>query len=706
MVHKLERVLLCLAALVGVVPAVYDGCDCATSATEIDAVNASEFPSIDLTTYGIGCVAHDENTSPTCNSATTANLPAECTSGILPVPSHCNRGALDPLPGWCSQQWCYLKDAVKCERESAIRLAHRHSLYFPNSARYYSYAACGYRDTFFSTHASQTLKGRVLRVGVHHNSGGWMGSYHPSAIPNTRENPEQWYGPIWEFVQEAAATAGFTINITAPDALVSQLGDEWSLQRGKTFSVKGAPHERCPYATSIGHLDLCVGQSTVIGARLALTPYFVYQYNPLYLITEKRNRHEWDGTADWVWKKMTRAFEPFTPLVWGVIICCVFITIVVVTVQERLAWAHPQGWDRDDARSRNELLRTDETRKASHRAHAISERRTTERSSKQGQQGWTLPTLTRRERRTKGCLVVLAQQARMSGSNMGWDEEGGPSLQEHLLTNFFTHFNALFSMDVGYSQAASARVTQLGIGIFFLLIVSSYTANLATVLISESTSGKIQSWQAVKDGDLKICGTEMGSSSARKAYPPEEGWNWQKNAEGGYGFASQSAIWALPDGTCDVWVADYQDLLAAQAENKAHCNKMVVGTEPVSFEPVGLPLTTVGDTARLLTAAFQYEVERGTWQRTLKKSSKRPQPKCGGRQVSVVPKLHISDLYGVFMLLFVSILLGCCCSCWSHHAKNRRIHGLAMRKTAARKTASAPSPAQGQPEAEGSASEA
>ena len=241
-------------------------------------------------------------------------------------------------------------------------------------------------------------------------------------------------------------------------------------------------------------------------------------------------------------------------------------------------------------------------------------------------------------------------------------------------------------MDVGYSQAAAARITQLGIGVFFLLIVSSYTANLATVLITDSTRGTISSWTDVKDRNLKICGTEMGSSSARKAYPPEEGWNWKMNENGGYGFPSQSAIWALPDGTCDVWVADYQDLLDAQASDKSHCKKVVVGTEPISYEPVGLPLTTVGDTARLLTAAFQYEVERGTWERTKKKSSKRPRPKCNNANNALVPKLHIIDLLGVFTLLFVFVLVGSCCTCWGHHIKKRRILGLALRKTAQRQT--------------------
>ena len=97
-----------------------NGCECARSVADIDGVNApTSYPHLDLTTYGIGCAAHDAAT-PSCAALGAA---PECTAGVVPVPENCNRDPADPLPGWCQQQWCYLKDATACERTSPMRLA-------------------------------------------------------------------------------------------------------------------------------------------------------------------------------------------------------------------------------------------------------------------------------------------------------------------------------------------------------------------------------------------------------------------------------------------------------------------------------------------------------------------------------------------------------------------------------------------------------
>ena len=110
-----------------------------------------------------------------------------------------------------------------------------------------------------------------------------------------------------------------------------------------------------------------------------------------------------------------------------------------------------------------------------------------------------------------------------------------------------------------------------------------------------------------------------------------------------------------------------------QEKEPALCSKMIVQTEPIAFEPVGMPLTSVGATAQLLLAALQQEVAKGSWERVKAESPRKPKPTCTTSASAAIPQLYLSDLIGAFFLLFVVILIGLGCTfCSLRRERNRR----------------------------------
>ena len=143
---------------------------------------------IDVTTYGVGCAPHDEDTFQ-CSNAN------DCSS-VVPLPPDCDMS-------YCKRSWCFVdKDCALTNKPSTVY-----------SGRHYSYATCGELDRFTYTERLKSLDGKHFKVGFTSNSGGWKGSYNPMGSFSVNE---LWNGPTIEFIKEAALVGGFTINMTSP----------------------------------------------------------------------------------------------------------------------------------------------------------------------------------------------------------------------------------------------------------------------------------------------------------------------------------------------------------------------------------------------------------------------------------------------------------------------------------------------------------
>ena len=448
-----------------------------------------------------------------------------------------------------------------------------------------------------------------LAVGINWNSGGWLGSYHPQETAHVRD--DQWYGPLYDFVMETSAMGGWYVNITAPDPLMVNM-TRFAGVGGKSFG-------HCSYATALGDLDLCIGMTTVTDRRLEIGRWYIVQLNALSLVVpEVKTENSFE-------QSLLVVFQPFTPAVFLVLGLVLLLAGCLVTLFERLHDHPPEDWD---ASARTEFLTVT--------------RRLQRQSSRESPQGGKLPPST-----------PVSSPA---------EEHRYPTMAEHLGLNVISCVRCVYSLGTGYSTCLPARLTQMGLGMFMMLLVASYTANLTTFLVSQAAKrGAVESWSEVIDRGLSVCGTRMSAASAREAYPMA---NWAHDPEDGLlGINFQRNVLRFVDeGVCDVAVMDFQDVITAQRSVNAserHCNKMRVG-DPIAYEPVGMPMTTVGSTANLLSREFAAATAAGVWQRM--RDNYNVAPKCGtgdqGAGTRQTPRMDLDQLVGTLSPLALLATLG------------------------------------------------
>uniref|UniRef100_A0A7S1BB65 Ionotropic glutamate receptor C-terminal domain-containing protein n=1 Tax=Corethron hystrix TaxID=216773 RepID=A0A7S1BB65_9STRA len=251
---------------------------------------------INVTSYGIGCLRHDEERTICLNSDGSENI-------------------------WCNREWCFV-DPENCQ------LHHARSNIFPKNDNlidecatgpYYSYAACHNVDRFTNNVRRMALEGQTYRVGMNHNSGGWAGSY--SEDKKHYEGPiSKWKGPTVEYVQEVAIRGNFNIQVTPPP--------DFLIERSKAFFKSSSKFDLCSFAVSLGYLDFCVSHYTVTDTRISATDFFVLDSIPLYLIMDQEDKSSWSRFVD----QITLVFRPFDRSVWLLMIFFVFPTLGILFV--------------------------------------------------------------------------------------------------------------------------------------------------------------------------------------------------------------------------------------------------------------------------------------------------------------------------------------------------------------------------------------
>ena len=267
-------------------------------------------------TYGIGCEPHDVNTT-MCSDVD------KCTK-VIPLPTDCDKS-------WCRRSFCFI-DPNKCS------LYNKPSTIFPDL--HYSYATCGHMDSFTYSDRKKSLQGKTLKVALNSNTGGWMGAYHPDG--SFADGSQLWTGPMVDFMKDAAARGGFTLNITRPP--------EWLREESERF-FGDSSFDYCVYGTSLGYLDLCVAAYTITDKRASVAPFFELGSDPVYLVIFADQ--EAGTSMESFIKSMLTIFQPFTYGSW------IMIAVFCLPVLGLLMLFHEYGKPGSAFPDEIEVIKTD-----------------------------------------------------------------------------------------------------------------------------------------------------------------------------------------------------------------------------------------------------------------------------------------------------------------------------------------------------------
>jgi hypothetical protein len=272
---------------------------------------------MDFKKYGFGCATHD------------LSLPI-CTDGC-PVGNTISPPPIDCDKSWCKRNWCWV-DPGNC------KMLNRRSNNFHSIDRFSSYATCWDMDSFTQDNRLGSLKGRYLRAGFNHNSGGWLGAYGEEYLNNPVTNGtdvlkgthfvgpfSRWSGPAVSFVTEAARAGNFFINITEPPTFLKPHVEAYFGSSNFDF---------CVYATALGYLDFCVAQYTVTDKRASVTDWLLLGSQDVYLIVKMEE--DLQGWNRFVQQTQT-IFQPFTFYTW------LFIILIVIPILGGLMVIHEWG---------------------------------------------------------------------------------------------------------------------------------------------------------------------------------------------------------------------------------------------------------------------------------------------------------------------------------------------------------------------------
>jgi len=246
--------------------------------------------------FGVGCKPHNHN----IGYCDFLNNLCEISD---PKPKECDNAK------WCPKEFCFV-DARKCT------LLHRSSPSF--SSIDYSFATCGKMDFFVESDRFEALRGKTVKVGYVANTGGYVGSYH---VNGSFAMDDLWTGPIVDFAEKVSELGGFTIQmVEPPDTIVDKATEYYN-----STSV----FDLCLYATSLGHIDMCLGSYSVTEERITSGKWFKLGKKPINLVTFDNSKTSWVGVF---FDDATLLLKPFSSGVWLLIFLFVIPIMALLMV--------------------------------------------------------------------------------------------------------------------------------------------------------------------------------------------------------------------------------------------------------------------------------------------------------------------------------------------------------------------------------------
>ena len=391
---------------------------------------------------------------------------------------------------------------------------------------------------------------------------------------------------------------------------------------------------RCSYATSMGFVDVCVGDFSITSYRNELTQFYTVDNVGIWLVTFAKAE---DDSAS----QLALVFSPFQGEVWACLFAQLFLIGLVIAAQEYftqvLASRRRVNFDESnpEADPTSVVLRSS-NQKANTAQSTISALNTEWNGTEFHDVGemliprGDLPSASKRELAIHaGQSIFVALQSFASAS--------GPWT---LISSWGGQFSVL---------ALCWLVT---------ISIATYTGEMAALFTTMKATGTTSSMAQIISEGKPICGSRGTLVAAAAVYPSAT--YAVDPVDGLPGQLRRSDIFRLmDDGTCAAALIPLQDLEVEQSSSPPRqCNKIAV--EEVMGTGRGFPLAD--SYARQLGWAMQNGNNVGEYE--LSKQRFAQKQKCSGDNVysdkssGSVRGLTVSQMSGLFLSVFCILAFG------------------------------------------------
>ena len=207
----------------------------------------------------------------------------------------------DDPPAYCHSSFCFV-DPNNCARK------YSKSDYFPNNNLFYSYATCGWLDSYNENHLAESMVSARTTFRI---------SYPSNAFSvwtlNTASNGQR-VGSFVDLVNTVLKDYGIEPSITPmSEESLGKFDESWSA---------------CVHDVALNRTDLCVGNFWATSERRLMSHFTaeIYQTS-FYLVTFVEESSSWAST-------MAAPFRPFQALVWVYILLLLVAVSGVILVSE------------------------------------------------------------------------------------------------------------------------------------------------------------------------------------------------------------------------------------------------------------------------------------------------------------------------------------------------------------------------------------
>lgn len=482
---------------------------------------------------------------------------------------------------------------IRVQSQSECALAAKPSRVRKN--RFYSYATCGYFDKYYVEEVLKNdWKGAKIRIVNVDNTGGWKGSYCSieneklTGDPTVDKTAGTCHGPVQDFIRRVLHISGADEEEIATFTHESLFVNNQHLYlpppvMNATVSKKNLIFDACVTAAAMGFVDICVGAHVTLVERTEKTHMHLLYSEPYYLVSKRKDDSM--SLTDY----MYRAFLPFHPTLWLMLIGCSVLFAVVLLWQEKSGFFADEGGEGE----KNDGAIVEVKNSTPQRIENEEEIGKTNSIRKSN------ALLTTRENSTD-----LAKNTKTTSR-----ENRTPLISNFCYSLYITLLSFVNnSLEITPSRPSS-RVTGLGMAWLWLITITSYTAELTKMLTEKNTGNTavVGSWNDVLTNPrIKVCFLHNLEDKVREdlklhrtnQFVPKD--------------SRSEVLNGVLNGECHAALASKEELEVDQSVDARLCSLTHVG-EPLFYKDWSLPVSARA--SRALTVFTAIAKKKGAWER-------------------------------------------------------------------------------------------